>query len=703
MSDFLSMLDESEMTPSMEREPFYKVLDKKEADIHKWLVDVSDALIEQSQSRTKVQREHLLQYRGVSVRKMDRTRDRDRNVRRLSKMQKFVINHLHDLTETKVSQMTRIKPAIEVLPTNDEWEDRASAKVVQKIIKHLWDLNNVDYITQKMHRYARIFGESYLFILWDKDAGDLHPSFVQARDLGLDSFVTEDGQEIDVNKQKLMTGDVCYEVELPWRVFLQRKPEVEKVEYVFRISLEPTEELKDDYKGKKIEKSDSVSVFDTDSLESRFVEDHTVVIEMWHKHTDKIPNGFYAKFTADSLLESSDLPFSHGKLPFVRLTDLDVPDVLNGVSRYETVGAIQGMYNNISTLIAKNIYLTAHAKWVMPRGAAKIEHLGNDHTVIQYQGQVPPQLIQTAPNPAEVYTFREQLKQDMQVVYGSHGISRGEVPKGITAASALQFLNELESERASTDISKHAFMVKDIAKMSMAVAGDKYEPDDGRMVRIVGKNNKFLIRSFDTAHLSKNYDVRFDNSTGLPEQKSAKIQRILEAMQRNPHMLSGERWEELLDLGDTEKMNTLITAAVEAADAENEDILAGREVGEPQEWEDHIQHWQSHVRTMQGRQFKEDVDPVAVAKFKDHLFWTEEAMLDKARRNPEFAAKLATLTLFPIFVHSGFEAPQSREHQAALVQGQANRGEEVTGVIPGISTEDISEEQFRQRQAKGRS
>ena len=229
----------------------------------------------------------------------------------------------------------------------------------------------------------------------------------------------------------------------------------------------------------------------------------------------------------------------------------------------------------------------------------------------------------------------------MQTIYGSHGISRGEVPKGITAASALQFLNELENERSSTDIAKHGDLVKNLAKMTIAVAGDYYEPDDGRMIRIVGENNKFLIRQFDTAHLHKSYDIRVDNSTGLPETKAAKTQRILDAMQRNPQMLSGERWEELLDLANTEKMTTLMTEAVRAADSIVEDIMAGREVAPLEEWHDFIIHWQAYAKAMQSRSFNEEADPQIRAKFKDHVYWTERAMIRKMQKNPEFEAKLA--------------------------------------------------------------
>lgn len=671
------LFDEQTQHTELASKPFHDVMKKKKEERLEWLKQVSDALVAQGQQRSARQRENLFLYRGVSIRRSERDRDRDFRRRRISKIQRFVVNHLYDLTETKVSQMTRLKPSVEVLPTNDEWRDRASAKVVGHLVKHLWYINNIDHLVTAMHRHARIFGETYLFITWDPSKGDLHPAYVEARELGATS---EDEPE-------LKTGDVNYEHVVPWRVFPQRKTCFEKSEYLFKMATEPTETLKRDYpKSKKeIKKTDNLYSFDTEELEERHLEEHTMVFEFWHKKTKYCPQGYYCKFTHDTILEEGDLPYNHGSLPCIRLTDLDIPDVMNGVSRYETIGPIQNMYNNLSTLIVKNIYLMAHAKWVMPRGACKIEQLGNDSTVVQYQGPMAPQMVQTTPNSREVYEFRQILKDEMQTIYGSHGISRGEIPKGITAATALQFLNELETERSTTDIAKHGFLVQDLARMTISVAGDYYDTKDGRMLRIVGENNQYLIRHFDAANLHKSYDIRFDNSTGLPETKAARTQRILDAMQRNPEMVSGPRWEELLDLANTEKMQTIVTAATQAADSENEDLLAGREVAPPELWEDHIAHWESHSTIIQSRQFKEETDPAIRKAMLGHLRITEMAMFDKAEQNPEFSAKLATLTNFPINIDllQIYPAPMSRQHLELLAQGQANKLGATQVQLPG--------------------
>jgi len=396
--------------------------------------------------------------------------------------------------------------------------------------------------------------------------------------------------------------------------------------------------------------------------------------------------GAYVRFTNDVILESSDYPYSSGELPFVRITDMDIPDQLRGSSAYDMLRPLQSMHNNLSTLLAKNIYLTGHAKWVMPRGACKIESLGNDSTIVQYQGSVPPQMMQVHPNPKEAYAFRDHLVQEMGQVSGVQGVSRGAPPPGITAGVALQFLNEQEQERATSDVAKHNEMIQKIARKTIAVAGDYYDPDDGRMLRIVGKDNKFIIKHFDSANLNKDYDVRVAVGSALPESKAGKIQRIIEIMQMKPDLLSNERWIDLLEFGDTEKMNTLLTAAVKNAESENEDILAGNPVGEPEKWEDHIIHWKTHVLAIQSRSFKEDTPKEVRLAMIEHIAITEFAMIEKARENPLFEAKISQLALFPIAAPS--YTARSKEHMTMVAQGEANRDGEISTIIPGTELEE---------------
>ena len=698
MSDFFDELD-SAYTEEVNSKPFHSIKDKGDKEILDWLNKIFSSLEKQSVSRHNNYKSNLAVYRGINNLKPSIPRDADRP--NMNKVSKFVVNHLYDMTETKISQMCRIKPSVDILPTNDEHSDKNAAIAVKHLINHLWYLHNMDSLLQKMQRYTRIFGESYVFIEWDPEQGDLHPLYVKARDAGTDLMLldAEGNPELDDSGKPVILdkdvpvkiGDLKYEVEVPWRVFLQRKRKIEDVDYCFRIKVKAIEDLKKDYPHlkQKLKSEKNIKLFNTNDLTEKLLEEETVVIEFFHKNTQYCPEGYYVKFTKDVILEKSRLPYSHGGLPFERLTDLDVPEHLNGISAYEMIRPVQSMHNNLSTLLAKNIYLTGHAKWVMPRGACKIESLGNDSTIVQYQGPTPPQLLQTRPNPPEAYQFREMLKDEMGQIYGVQGVSRGTPPKGITAGVALQFLNEQEQERATTDVAKHNSLIQSIAKKTIAVAGDYYQPDDGRMLRIVGKDNKYSIRHFDSANLSKDYDIRVQVGSALPESKAGKIQRIIEIMQLKPDLLSNERWIDLLDLGNSDKMNTLITSAVRAAESENEDMMAGKFVEDPQDYEDHIVHWKTHVKEIQKRSFKEECPLELREKVLEHIALHEFAMMERAQSSPLFEAKLAELPLFPIF-QQGF-IPRSKEHMQMIVQGQANRGEQIGGVVPGTEQNEDAE------------
>ena len=696
----MSLFDElgDDRPDKLNIKPFHSIDKDSDKEVLNWCNKVVETLEKQAVPRNAKMRRNLEAYRG-SVSSIKRSDIRRSERQFLNKVNKFIINHLHDMTETRISQLSRLKPAVNVIPTNDEYEDRNSAKAVKYLMDHLWYINNIDTIRSKMLRHAFIFGEAYCFVLWNKDKGDLHPDFLRAKAMGMplqmmdkqgNPVLDNNGNPIEISPEEpVKVGDIDYQVEVPWRVYLQRQKTIEDVEYCFRVSVIATETLKKDYPDQetKIKNTTNVKAFDVDQLSEHLLEEETVVYEMFHKATKYCPKGYYVKFINEAILEKDELRYNHGKLPFVRMTDMDIPEQLNGVSQYEMVRPIQAMHDNLSTLLAKNIYLMGHAKWVMPRGACKIESLGNDNTIIQYQGPTPPQMVQSSPNPPEAYSFRDSLRNEMGQIYGIQGISRGTPPAGVTAAVALQFLNEQEQERNHSVVIKHNELITDLAKMTISVCGDYYHPDDGRMLRIVGKNNKYAIKHFDSSNLNKSYDVRLELGKALPESKAGRIQRIVEVMQMKPDLLPNERWIDLLELGHTDKMNNLITVAIRASESENEDILEGKPVGDPEEWEDHITHWKVHTKHIQDRTFKEECPPERRQEMMAHIAVHEFLMTEKAQNNPGFEAKLAELPGYPIFPN-GF-VPRSIEQQRIVVQGQANQGLPVTGQIPGEDKTDL--------------
>lgn len=672
------------------QDPFFTVKDKSKEVVLKWLQKeianrerYHEPFFRSCQTHLKA---YSNSYYGSNKKQTDSNSDQS-----FKRSSKYCVNHLYEMTENMVSKMTRVKPAVEVLPSNDEFEDKNSAKAVKLLMDHLWYINDIDFLLQKIHRHKYIFGEAFLLIDWCQDKGDLHPAYVQLRNA--EKLTNSGDVPKELSEVPIKVGDVDYTTILPWNVLLDIKEEYEKVDNVFIKEIKSLAELKEEYKDKaeQIKKLEGAKYFSSESLKEESLGNNVVVYTFFHKANRQFPKGKKIVLTHNIILEETDLPFSHGTLPFARITDIDVPGSLHGTSRYIQTLILQNAHNNLSQSIMTNEFLMAAPKWVMPRGACKIEQLGNGRTIVQYQGPVAPQLVQMNPTSSTTFGFRDKIEVEIEKVFGVHGVSRGEPPKGITAAVALQFLNEQETERSVSDIAKHNNLVREIAIKTISVAGDNYQVEDGRMLRVLGKENKHLLKFFDAANLHKDYDVRINNSSALPQSKAAKMERILQTMQYAPTLFTPERWAELLEFGSVEKMYTLATEAIYSAESIVQDIIEGIPVADPEEWEDIITHLRVMYKALQKRSFKEEVPIERREELKLYVETLERLAAEKATVNPLFAAKLSQLELYPIFWEA--PVPPSREQQEALVQGQANRGEPVSGQIPATEPDNVPTEQ----------
>lgn len=612
--------------------------------------------------------------------------------RRRQGLRKVRIPHLYDITELKVSQMTRLKSDIQVIPRHSEYDDRAASKVSHLVIKNILEQQKFDQTMIEMHRYKYILGEAYLVIDWDDFAGDYDPLYLEAKNNGFNRIKLPNGKTIDL-KLPLMTGDVRMRLEYPWNILVEktRSGKYKDAQYGFHVEFRDRSEVEADYPETIGKTGDPTLNNAIDSLmRVRYPELDTqiCIYHFYHKKTKYLPDGKYVKFIPGVMLEESDLPYTHGDLPWERLTDLDIPTNQEGVSRYIHCLPIQKRIDELSYAVDKNNWMFGNTKYLMPVGSTKLENLGNSNQVIQYSGPVPPTILQVLPTPPQMYERINGLIQTLQILMGTQGISRGEIPPGITANSALQFLNQLESERASSEIQKHADFVVRVCKKALSVAGDKYKPDDGRLLRIVGKDNQFYIKNFDSANLSKPYDIKFENSDGFPETLAAKRQRIQDMMQQNPQMMTGAEWMHHFNMSDEEGAIDSVTEAIKTAESENEDLMAGLPVAPPEMEEHLLTKYKVRLHLFQKRAFKEDSSNEAYLKAKENLFQLEQLMIAKSSMSPQFQNQLAQLSQFPVYFHETYKPPQSAEHVNAVVQGQANRGEELSGIIPASETKD---------------
>jgi hypothetical protein len=471
------------------------------------------------------------------------------------------------------------------------------------------------------------------------------PDFTELKD--------ESGLQIEIEvDQPVKQGDVSIEVVPAYKVFLQRKDKLEKVDYAFKQDKEMIEELKLKYpkKASEIVQDDSKKLFNYETFEEDANNLEVIVYTFYHRSINPMQDGRLVKFTRRAILENKSLPYSHGDLPFERLTDLIVPGELHGRSFYIHARHLQGHINNLTTMFMRNLYMAGHPKWFVPMGSVNLDSLGNDLTIVQYRGAVPPNLAQANPTGAETYNARRTLIEEMGTISGVHGVSRGEPPPGIKAGVALQFLSEQENERQNAFVAIYNEFQKNLAKKIIATAADFYLKTDRRRLKMIGKNNEYMAEYLDPVHLANNYDFIIQNSSSLPKSIAARTQQIIDLNESFPTMFTPEQVIDMLDMGKTDRFFNESTTTVRAAEEAYENLADGKEVPEPKEYEFHEFYWKIFSVKIQDPGFKR-LPEERQTLVLDHLRAREFMMYEKLKISPSYYQTLAKLVNFPLLFH----------------------------------------------------
>lgn len=690
MADAISFdeLDEAEGTSRKEEAfftlPFDKTDEPSEKVVHEWLISEKNYLLEANRVRFSIIRKNLALNKGIQYQDQDvRSESRDTTDKKNFEVQKIVVNKLKESNRTRASKLLKYKPNVAILPTNDELGDKVAADMTKNLLDHIWYEQRFDgeKLPKVVDRKGPA-GECYLEITWDPNLGDLHQTYKKAKQvqkaqklervplLDGDGKPSKDetGKTIYVDKV-LRNGDVKYTVVGALDLLVDRHPsnEWENARHSFRREVLPVEEARMRWpKGaKNIEADKELKIYDYEELQSSTRNNCVEVWHFYHRRTDYLDGGRYIVFTSKGILANTEFPYSHRELPYVRWFDHQNEGELHAASFFEDCKGPFGAYNNLNNMMLRNEILVGHPKWMMPKGAADIRELGNAITVVQYKGPTAPALVQANPTGQGAYQLRESLKEEGMQMADVSRVGNGEPPKGITAAVALQYLSELEQERWNIQVLNHNECVLKVSMMTLGVAGDYYDPSDKRMIRIQGQDGEWMSQFFEVTNLNKDYDIRVQGASALPETKAARTETLLTLSEKFPDRVEPEQVLEMFDLAQNKKFIKEGTVSLRAAEAENEMFLKGKKVLDPEEYEDQIVHWRAHMKQVREWAFKNRATKEVQQALQDHIMAHEMILVEQGMKNPQLGQLLLALPGFPAFfepmdstnnVQSGTEA-----------------------------------------------
>lgn len=630
-----------------------------EIEILDWLTKNVDGEFRSRSSRLESIRRLDAMFKGLPYdvsSKTNNINDLDDNIG--LRRPKSIYNFINEMVEAKVSQRSRFKPAIAVIPNNVNIDDENRAEAVKLLLTAKAQELDLDGLISDGDKINFLSGESYTYIRWNKNKGGLDPKFKEAQKSG-NPLMYDDNTPIPY----VYKGDIDINPLGPDRCYHQLgKKRWCDIDHISICEWVHVDEVKAEYpeKAAMIQASEGYYHQYFDSYNRNDYEYHCLVIEFYHKPCRFLPTGAYIKFTPGILLEVNltEYPYADGELPVEFDTDIDSQGEITGRPFTSNIEKLQRLHDMTSASMARGFAIANSPKWMYPKGSIDANKLTNQYSSLEVKGPIMPQLVAfNGVNSAslDILTWSEKGIEKASSVYG---ISRGEPPAGVKAAVALQFLDEQELQRESRGMAKRQRRILNIYKKILSRMQQFYSPEDGRIFKYLGDDNSYMVVDFESMDITGEYDIRMEHSSALPDSKTGKIAAILDlntATQNDP-MFSKEAIAQMLDLGNDKRFKQQSTAALKAGQFKLQKILNKEPVQEPQNWDDFLVEYPIFVQSMRQREFKGE-DPQVMKGLTDYIMAMEYLMWAKAQMNPTFKAKVMMFSDYPIFYKVPMMAP----------------------------------------------
>ena len=249
----------------------------------------------------------------------------------------------------------------------------------------------------------------------------------------------------------------------------------------------------------------------------------------------------------------------------------------------------------------------------MPGGIYFYDDIGSPNAAPKYleAPELPDYVIQ------EVATIQESI----EAISGQHEVTNAQVPAGVTAASAINLLQEADSTRLGPAVDDFENQLAKLGNKVLKLVGNFYT--DQRTIRIAGDNGAWEIFDFRGVMLKGNTQVMVQTGSAFPHSKAARQAALQDLMTyfvqsgNAPHNRQLAQLLQDFDMGGAERLIEQYTKDEQQVNAEN--LKLGQ--GEPlpiNDYDDDQEHVDGHTDFQKGIRYS-SLPPQIKQVFDTHV------------------------------------------------------------------------------------
>ena len=646
--------------------PLYNIDLNKESAVLDWFRECTYGLTEYFRPLFREQKSNLAHFIGAGVNPnwaSPYTQIYASTNDAINTNDQIFINDLYRLVMDQVTLIVSHELVPDVLPNSEDYTDKVACNVVKDWLESMNYTLGTEEWRFRWEVQKKMFGESFAVVMWNPQIGDIHPLAKKYIDEDID-MVDEEGNEISDHSEKpvklqknMRIGDIEIINPMPWDIMIDPQINNKDSNWFYWVEYKDVDYLKKKYpKFTWDTKSDRgpATQYDIYSNTERENPNKRKIIYLYHRSHEFMPEGRYIVTADDHVLVNEPITMptiiNNQDLPLIHFKDLDIGLGNRGSPiLFRNCKNLSDANNAIANQIFNNLEMESPKMFVHESSGVDAQRMPNGTTAIEWHGNIKPSIETPQTNTSSIFNFQQQIQKSMDQVALQNSLVKGETPNAqLDSFVALQYFEDQRTQLAAPGIKGHIRSMEQLYRLMITIARDKYRPDDGRLIKILGKHNSYQLKYFDPINLQKSYDVHISTTGNLANSKAARTQMLLSIKREFPAILTDEVFMDMLGLSHSKKFMNAITSAVSSAEAENQDMMSGKPVLSPERFEDLIAHWDAHRIPMQTMDFKQS-PPEVRDLFIGHVAATEKLMFEQAAENPLFGDRLGQLRQFPMF------------------------------------------------------
>ena len=353
------------------------------------------------------------------------------------------------------------------------------------------------------------------------------------------------------------------------------------------------------------------------------------LMEYWCKPNSAHPTGRNAVWAKSKMLYEGANPYEC--LPYVHFKGVPVSGRFWSTSVVEQLRGPQTELNKIRSQITENAQRIGNPALLMSK-QANVQYSGVPGEQVRFDDTTQnaiPSYLQPPTMPNYVLQQQERIEQSIQEISGQHEVSSAQVPAGVTAASAINLLQEADDTRLGPAIYD--------MEETLGVAGSrlltlvaKYWTDE-RTIMIAGEDQAWDIRSFRGAALRENTHLEVQSGSMFPQSKAAKqaaIQQLLTLFVQNAGVINPKVMHKVLkdlEAGNLGKLFGDLSADEPQINRENNQLSQGLPLP-INTFDNHQAHIEGHTEFQKGPSYLQ-LPPETKQAFETHVIEHRQQLL----------------------------------------------------------------------------